>query len=318
MTFFTRAALVAASLALTVAQAGAHATLETTQAKPGSSYKGIVRIGHGCEGTATISLKLQIPEGMINVKPMPKPGWKLETVHGKYSAEYALYGSKLTEGVKEIIWSGGNLPDDFYDEFVFSSNIAKEAAPEKPLYLPIVQTCEKGTHNWVEIPAPGQDAKLLKEPAPSIRLASGEVPAAEIKLGSLVISQPWARATPAGAPVAGGYIKVRNLGAIADHLLSGSSDIAAGLDFHEMKTEDGVMKMRPLPEGLAIEPGQTIELKPGGLHIMFNGLKRQLKQGDSFKAALVFEKAGTVVLDFRVEGIGAQGASAVLDEHAGH
>ena len=140
----------------------------------------------------------------------------------------------------------------------------------------------------------------------------------EIKLGPLVISQPWARATPSGAPVAGGYIRVTNKGAEADRLVSGTTDISAAVELHEMKTEDGVMKMRPLPAGLVIEPGQTVELKPGGLHFMFTGLKRQLIQGESFKVTLVFEKAGPVTLNFRIEGLGARGAGAAGEDHTGH
>ena len=312
-----RAALLAAAFLVTATQAHAHATLENTQGQPGKSYKGVVRIGHGCEGTATTTLKVSIPEGMIGVKPMPKPGWKLETIKGEYAGTYTLYSEKLTNGVKEIIWSGGNLPDDFYDEFVFSGAIAKDLTADKPLYVPMVQECEKGVHNWVQIPAPGQDAHALKEPAPSIRLIAAPVAPVSVKLGDLMISQPWARATPLGAPVAGGYIRIENTGTVADRLVSGVSDISAVLDFHQMRTEEGVMKMRALEDGLLIPPGQTVELKPGGYHIMFTGLKRQLKAGESFKASLVFEKAGPVTLEFRVEGIGAS-APAGGDDHAGH
>ena len=153
--------------------------------------------------------------------------------------------------------------------------------------------------------------------AGSIRLIAAPDAPVSVKLGDLVISQPWARATPLGAPVAGGYIRIENTGTVADRLVSGVSDISAVLDFHEMKTADGVMKMRALEDGLLILPGQTVELKPGGYHIMFTGLKRQLKAGESFKASLVFEKAGPVTLEFRVEGIGASGP-ADGDDHAGH
>ena len=315
MHIFSRAALVAAGLVACLTQAKAHATLENTQGQPGKSYKGVVRIGHGCEGTATTALKIQIPEGLINVKPSPKAGWTLALTKGPYARPYALYGETLVQGVKEIIWSGGKLPDDFYDEFVFSSVIAKEVDPQKPLYVPIIQECETGRHDWVQIPAPGEDAQALKAPAPVIRLAAVEAAAVAVRLGDLVITQPWARATPGGAQVGGGYFKVENKGKVADRLVSGSTDISSGLEFHEMKTENGMMTMRALPAGLAIEPGQAIEFKPGSLHIMFTGLKQPLQQGGSFKAILVFEKAGPVTLDFRIEAIGAK---AVGGEHEGH
>ena len=314
MRYFSRAALAAAFLAACLTQAQAHATLENTQSQPGKAYKGIVRIGHGCEGTATTTLRVQIPEGLVNVKPTPKAGWTLALVKGPYASPHALYGETLVQGVKEIIWSGGNLPDDFYDEFVFSGVVAKEADPEKPLYVPVIQECEKGRHDWVQIPAPGQDGQALKQPAPVIRLAATEATASAVKLGDLVVTQIWARATPGGAQVGGGYLKLENKGKTADRLVSGTADIASGVEFHEMTTEDGVMHMRALPEGVDIAPGQSITFKPGGFHIMFTGLKQPLKQGESFRATLVFEKAGSVTLDFPVGSVGAK----VPDEHAGH
>ena len=318
MSRLNRAALLAALFALPATQTHAHLTLENNHGQIGKAYKALVRVGHGCDGTATTMLKINIPEGLIGVKPMPKAGWKLETVKTDYTSAYMLSGEKLTSGVTQIIWSGGSLPDDFYDEFVFTGTIAKEITTNAPLYVPIVQQCEKGAHNWDQIPAAGQDASALKEPAPFISLTAADIAATEIKLGSLVISQPWARATPAGAQVAGGYIRVENLGTLADRLISASSDISDAITFHEMKTEDGVMKMRQLDNGLAIAPGARVEFKPGGQHIMFTGLKRPLKAGETVKVQLMFEKAGAVTLDFRVEPIGAQGPGSGGDEHAGH
>src|SRR5260370_25497729 len=98
----------------------AHVTLETAQAAVGSSYKGVLRVGHGCEGSPTTSIRVRIPDGVIAVKPMPKPGWKLEVVSGKYAKSYeAGHGVTIDQGAKEISWSGGNLPQAFYHEFVF-------------------------------------------------------------------------------------------------------------------------------------------------------------------------------------------------------
>jgi copper(I)-binding protein len=118
--------------------------------------------------------------------------------------------------------------------------------------------------------------------------------ASDFKVGSLSVVDPWSRATPKGATVGAGYMKIVNSGTTPDRLISGSSDIAPKFELHEMKTENGVMKMRPVPGGLEIRPGATVELKPDSFHIMFVGLTKPLLAGESFKAALVFEKAGTV------------------------
>jgi copper(I)-binding protein len=128
----------------------------------------------------------------------------------------------------------------------------------------------------------------------------------DVTAGPLKISAAWTRATPKGASVGGGYLKITNTGTTPDRLTGGSTDVASRFELHEMSMDNGVMKMRPLGQGLEIKPGQTVELKPGGYHIMFVGLKQQLEQGQHVKATLVFEKAGKVDVDFAVEGVGAQ------------
>ena len=123
-----------------------------------------------CEGSATTAIRIRLPEGIITVNPMPKPGWKLDTVSGKYPLSYSLGGAKVSEGVTEVRWSGGNLPDTFYDEFVFTSAIANELEPGKTIYFPVVQECEKGVHRWIETPAVGRPHDESSEPAPGLRL----------------------------------------------------------------------------------------------------------------------------------------------------
>lgn len=128
---------------------------------------------------------------------------------------------------------------------------------------------------------------------------------ATFKLGSLTVTSPWTRATPGGAKIAGGYLKITNNGTSADRFTGAKSGAAGHVEIHEMSMTDGVMKMRPLPNGLAIKPGETVELKSGGYHLMFMDLKQPLKQGDTFKATLQFEKAGSLDVDFNVNALGA-------------
>jgi uncharacterized protein YcnI len=153
--------------------ASAHVTLERQEAAVGSSYKAILRVPHGCKGSPTTAIRVRLPAGIIGVKPMPRPGWKLDIVLGKYARPYTLRGAAVTEGVTEIAWSGGKLPDAHYDEFVFVATIAQELAAGETVYFPVVQECEKGVHRWIEIPSGKQsqghgDGSL--EPAPALRL----------------------------------------------------------------------------------------------------------------------------------------------------
>jgi periplasmic copper chaperone A len=130
--------------------------------------------------------------------------------------------------------------------------------------------------------------------------------AGDYRVGSLDIAGPWSRATPKGAAVAAGYMKITNTGTTSDRLIGGSSDIAPKFEVHEMSMDNGVMKMRPLKDGIEIKPGQSVELKPGSFHVMFVGLKNPLKEGDHIKATLVFEKAGKVDVELDVTGMGGQ------------
>ena len=125
--------------------------------------------------------------------------------------------------------------------------------------------------------------------------------------GSLEIKQPWTRATPKGASVAGGYMTIVNKGLAPDRLTSFSSPVAGRFEIHVMTMDSGVMKMRPLPKGLEVNPGQTVELKPGSYHLMFMGLKQPLVQGKPVKGTLTFEKAGKVEVEYAVEAMGAPG-----------
>ena len=143
-------------------------------------------------------------------------------------------------------------------------------------------------------------------------LATVSASAHEYKAGSLEIKHPWARATPKGAMVAGGYLKIVNTGDAADRLVGGSTPAAGKFEIHEMSMDGGVMKMRPLPKGLEIKPGQTVELKPGSYHLMFVGLKEPFEQGKRVKGTLQFEKAGTVEVEYAVEAMGG------APEHKGH
>ena len=130
--------------------------------------------------------------------------------------------------------------------------------------------------------------------------------ATDVMAGALKISAPWARATPNGAAVGGAYMTITNTGSSPDHLIGGSTAVAKSFEVHEMKMDNGIMKMRPVAGGIEIKPGQTVTLEPSGYHVMMVGLTQQLKQGDHFKATLDFAKAGKVPVEFTVEGIGAK------------
>jgi copper(I)-binding protein len=127
----------------------------------------------------------------------------------------------------------------------------------------------------------------------------------EVKVGNLRIENPQARATVPAQKMSGGFLKIENKGG-ADRLLSASSPASKTMELHTMSMEGNVMKMREV-KAIDIPANGTVELKPGGLHLMFIDLKSQLKPGLSVPVKLKFEKAGEVEVKFKIGGFPAHG-----------
>ncbi len=155
---------LALGLAL-AAPAGAHVTLETPSAAIGSTYKAVLRVPHGCKGSDTTRIRVRIPDGAVAAKPQPKPGWTLDVVQGDYARPEKLHGATITSGVREISWSG-DLPDAYYDEFVFRVSLSSSLKPGGTLYFPVVQECKQGVDRWIDTSGK-EDAE---SPAPGIKL----------------------------------------------------------------------------------------------------------------------------------------------------
>ena len=150
---------------------------------------------------------------------------------------------------------------------------------------------------------------LLALLAASIAALTSPSLAAEFKSGDISIENPWTRATPKGAEVGAGYFTIHNNGSTPERLIGASADFAA-VEIHEMKTENGVMTMRAMENGLDIPPHGTVRLAPGGRHLMFTHLTRPLTKGETVKATLTFEHAPPLPVEFTVEGMGASGPAS--------
>lgn len=310
-----------AALLLLTAPAAAHVTFETPEAPAGGTAKFVLRVPHGCDGQATLRLSLRIPEGVFAVKPMPKPDWRLETVTAPYARAYSSHGTPAAEGVTEIVWSEGELPDAYYDEFVFRGSLADDLAPGSVLRFPAVQTCADGTEAWTDLsddgamPAPqvtvaapaAAQGHAHAMPAAGAPVAGHAAPAA-VRLGPLALSDAFTRATTPRARVAGGYVTIADTGHEGDRLVAATSPLAEEVQIHEMAMQGEVMTMRRLPEGAAVPPGGRLEMTPGSLHLMFLGLKGQLVEGSTLPVTLTFERAGSVTLALPVLAVDATAA----------
>jgi len=120
-------------------------------------------------------------------------------------------------------------------------------------------------------------------------------------VGDLLISNVRAGATVPKAPVAGGYMVIRNNGSEPDFLIGGQAAFAGDIQIHEMKMQGDIMKMRELADGLEIPAGGEVVLKPGGYHVMFMKLTEPLTEGENRTATLTFKNAGSVEVEFTVK-----------------
>jgi uncharacterized protein YcnI len=294
------------------AAAFAHVTLEVGEAPADSYYNAVLQVPHGCDGKATTEIDVKLPEGFIGAKPMPKAGWELEIVKGKYQKSYDLHGQPVSEGALEIRWKNGNLSDDYFDTFTINGKFAGIPAGTAVPFV-TTQICgSDGKAVWDQIAKAGENAHHLKNPAPVVTLAAADEHGHHhddmagmfmgVSVGDLDITSAAIKAMTPGQPVGGGFVTIVNKGKTDDRLVSVS--IAKGADkveLHEMSMNNDVMTMRKLADGIPVPAGKTVEMKPGGLHMMIMGVKKPFKAGDTVRATLTFEKAGKVDLNIPVQ-----------------
>ena len=131
--------------------------------------------------------------------------------------------------------------------------------------------------------------------------AASTAAAHDYTVGDLQVHHPYSRATPPGARVGAGYLRIENKGTADDRLAAVTCECADASEIHEMSMEDNVMRMRHLPDGLAVPAGETVVLEPRGYHLMFIGLKQPFVLGEAFEATLTFEQAGEVTVEFAID-----------------
>ncbi|WP_042299659.1 YcnI family protein [Paraburkholderia kururiensis] len=175
-----RALAVSLLVALaSVAQcAAAHITTAPNEGVAGSYFETSLKVPHGCDGAATVAIRVTIPDGVTSVKPQMKPGWTVRIATRPVDPPLVgENGAAITSTVQSVEWRGGPLPDAFYDRFGLVMKLP--ATPGRTLFFPVEQTCERGSRAWTEIPAEGADPHALHSPAPFVRVTAPE-PAAHV------------------------------------------------------------------------------------------------------------------------------------------
>jgi uncharacterized protein YcnI len=167
---FSFRALACAALGLiaSVGAASSHPTLTQRTAQADSYFRASISVPHGCDGAATTKISIWLPESVVQARPMVKPGWTIEIVRVKLEKEFeGPHGHKITHRVAKVIYSGGTLPDDHFDDFTLSLRLPKQAGV---LYFPVEQECGDKRRAWNEIPSPGEKLSDLESPAAALTI----------------------------------------------------------------------------------------------------------------------------------------------------
>ena len=154
---------------------------------------------------------------------------------------------------------------------------------------------------------------------------AADTPTTAETASAIAITAPWSRETAEGQNAGGAFMTIANTGTAADRLTGGSTPVAGRVEIHTMSMDGGVMRMRPLADGLEVPAGGAVTLKPGSFHVMLMDLKQPLKAGDKVPLTLTFDGAGTITTALEVQPAGAAGPAMEHSpekqgeaDHAGH
>src|SRR5258705_4364698 len=200
----------------------------------GQNYAAFFKVEHGCEGSPTIALSVEIPDGVMVLDTPSKPGWAVSAKRDKGQ-------------VTGVTWRGRLAAKDA-DQFGL---FLKLPAKPRALYFPILQQCEKNEIRWNDIPLAGKTARDVPHPAPALQLIASAQPAPAAThyiAGDIMIDQPWSPATPRGAATAAAYMTIMNHGSSSGTLIGGSTP-AGKIDLHQKSVGHGGISMSPASGG---------------------------------------------------------------------
>lgn len=291
---FSRSALRSLVLAgsLAAGAASAHVTLAEASATTGSDYVAAFRVGHACKGAkSTTGLTVRVPAGFSVQKAEAREGWSLNA------------------SGDEISWKANSpqnaLPGDEKAQFIVRGKLdAKPGA----LWFKVLQTCDVGSADWAQIPA-SDTAKPEFPAARLVVLAPGSAAPVEV-------SEAWVRRAVPGQSGTGAFMKLKS--PAATKLVGASTPVAGVAEVHEMKMEGDTMRMRALNQGLELPAGQSVELKPGGYHLMLMDLKQPVNAGATVPLTLRFVDAKGVASELKLQvpvAASAPGGAGAGGEH---
>lgn len=258
--------VISTVLAAGCSAAFAHVSLQAPQAQAGRPYQAVFVVGHGCDAAATTRVAVQVPPGFKATNAAPRPGW---------TADLKGATATWTATSKEAA-----LPNSQRGEFVLAGT-----APSKtgPLWFKVLQTCEQGSLEWSQLPDKGTSTAGMKTPAVLLDVL-GEREFAAVQAQPQV-EGGWVRAAVPGQQATGAFMRLKAREAV--QLVGVETPVAGTAEVHEMKMDGDVMRMRAVTR-LDLKAGQTLDLGPGGYHVMLQELRQPLAAGATVPLTLRF------------------------------
>jgi copper(I)-binding protein len=261
----SRRLAVPAGLLLACTGALAHITLPPGGATAGTAYEAAFHLGHACEGAnATTGVTVRLPVGFVFTDAQPRDGWTLKA------------------DARQVVWTAATpaaaLPTKEHAEFLVRGKLPRQPGT---LWFKVLQTCDRGSADWAQLPAAGSTAKL-EFPAPRLDVLVPGVAPVDVR-------DAWMRPAVPGQSGTGVFMK---LAAPSGSRLVGITTPAADTaEVHEMKMDGDIMRMRPIAGGLELPVRKTVELTPGGSHVMLMDLKQPIVRGTTITLTLRFADA---------------------------
>ena len=257
------------SLTLVAAAASAHVAFDPPMVEAGTLYRGVLRVGHGCDGAPTTTLDLQLPAGTSRMRATAKPGWDLMATPG------------------EVVWTaqrGQALDGKAKGEFPLEFQVPAQAGP---LWIKVLQRCQGASLNWADVPVQGTSTAGMKTPAVLLQVMTR--PELAQAQSAPQVEGGWVRATVPGQQASGAFMRITAREPMT--LVGVSTPVAGVAEVHEMKMEGDVMRMRPVAS-LELPAGKAVDLQSGGWHVMLQELKQPLAAGSVVPLTLLLRDAG--------------------------
>ena len=246
----------------------AHVSVAPASVAAGQTWRGVVRVAHGCDNAPTTAVELNLPAGVSRIQASASLGWQMQ------------------QSATKLSWTaepGKSLAPKEKGEFPFEFQAPKQAGP---LWIGIAQKCGATTIHWFDVPRQGTSTEGMKTPAALVQVVSSQDAASLASQPS--VDGAWIRASVPGQQATGAFMRITAKEPM--QLVGASTPVAGTAEVHEMKMEGDVMRMRPAG-AVDLPVGKPFELKPGGYHLMLQDLRAPLQAGNTVPVTLVFRNA---------------------------